>query len=93
MVILRHQFWGTPAWVESQYLGLHMTKDKPKAPGLLLISVGTMLSSMVISGFLLGYWVDAWLETQPIFMLILGAMGVVGGFLKVYKLLNDPKLQ
>lgn len=70
-----------------------MAKGKQKAPGLLLVSVGTMLSSMVISGFLLGYWVDVWLETQPIFMLVLGAMGVVGGFLKVYKLLNDPKLQ
>jgi len=74
-----------------------MTKGKarvkPKAPGLLLVSVGTMLSSMVISGFLLGYWVDTWFETQPLFMLILGGMGVVGGFLKVYKLLNDPKLQ
>ena len=74
-----------------------MTKGKArvkrKTPGLLLVSVGTMLSSMVISGFLLGYWVDTWFETQPLFMLILGGMGVVGGFLKVYKLLNDPKLQ
>ena len=66
---------------------------KPKAPGLLLISVGTMLSSMVISGFLLGYWADTWFETRPLFMLVLGGMGLVGGFLKVYKLLNDPKLQ
>ena len=66
---------------------------KPKAPGLLLVSVGTMLSSMVISGFLLGYWADTWFETQPLFMLVLGGMGLVGGFLKVYKLLNDPKLQ
>lgn len=73
-----------------------MSEDKSrgekKGPGLLLISVGTMLSSMVISGFLLGYWLDAWLETQPIFMLLLGAMGVVGGFLKVYRLLNDPNM-
>lgn len=68
-------------------------EGKPKPPGLLLISVGTMLSSMMISGFLLGYWVDSWWDTRPIFMLVLGAMGVVGGFLKVYKLLSDPKLQ
>ena len=65
----------------------------PRRPGLLLISVGTMLSSMVVAGFLLGYWVDAWLETPPIFMLIVGALGLVGGFLKVLRLLNDPKLQ
>jgi ATP synthase protein I len=70
-----------------------MTKSKPKAPGLLLISVGTMLSSTVVAGFLLGYWVDGWLETSPIFMITFGGMGLVGGFLKVYKLLTDPKLQ
>ena len=73
-----------------------MSEDKSrgdkKGPGLLFVSVGTMLSSMVISGFLLGYLLDTWLETQPIFMLLLGAMGVVGGFLKVYRLLNDPKM-
>ncbi len=74
-----------------------MTKRKSryehKAPGLLLISVGTMLSSMVVAGFLLGYWVDGWLGTSPIFMLVLGGLGLVGGSLKVYKLLTDPKLQ
>ena len=64
-----------------------------KGPGLLLISVGTMLSSVIVSGFLLGYWVDDWLETKPIFMLIFGALGFVGGFLKVFRLLNDPNLQ
>jgi ATP synthase protein I len=70
-----------------------MSKSKPKGPGLLLISVGTMLSSTVIAGFLLGYWVDGWLETSPIFMIVFGGVGLVGGFLKVLKLLNDPKLQ
>jgi len=70
-----------------------MAKSKTKGPGLLLISVGTMLSSMVVAGFLLGYWVDGWLGTSPIFMLVFGGMGLVGGFLKVYRLLNDPRMQ
>jgi ATP synthase protein I len=69
------------------------SKDESKAPGLLLISVGTMLTSMIVSGFLLGYLVDVWLQTAPVFMLALGALGFVGGFLKVYRLLNDPNLQ
>lgn len=67
--------------------------EQHKGPGLLLISVGTMLTSMIVSGFLLGYWVDAWLETKPIFMLLFGALGFIGGFLKVFRLLNDPNLQ
>lgn len=70
-----------------------MSKSKPKGPGLLLISAGTMLSSMVVAGFLLGYWVDDWLEASPIFMIVFGGLGLVGGFLKVFKLLNDPKMQ
>lgn len=67
--------------------------NKPKGPGLLLISVGTMLTSMVVAGFLLGYLLDVWFETLPIFMLLLGLLGFIGGILKVYRLLSDPNLQ
>ena len=69
-----------------------MSKNN-KGPGLLLISVGTILTSMVVAGFLLGYGLDVLFDTKPILMLILGVMGFVGGILKVYKLLNDPNLQ
>ena len=70
-----------------------LVSKKHKGPGLLLISVGTMLSSMVVAGFLLGYGLDVWLDTKPIMMVILGVLGFVGGILKVCKLLNDPNLQ
>lgn len=62
--------------------------EKPQARGLLLVGVGTMLTSMVVAGFLLGYAVDTWADTRPVFMLLLGALGLVGGFLKVFKLLT-----
>ncbi len=65
---------------------------KTKASGLLLIGVGSMLTSMIIAGFLLGYWVDVWLQTQPIFLMLLGTLGFIGGILKVYKLLTDPEM-
>ena len=65
---------------------------KNRGPGLLLISVGTILTSMVVAGFLLGYGLDVWLDTKPILMLSLGVMGFIGGILKVYRLLNDPNL-
>ncbi len=67
-------------------------RDKPKGPGLLLISLGSILTSMVVSGFLLGYALDVWLETQPIFMLLLGCLGFVGGIMKVYKMMTHPDL-
>ncbi|PCH59691.1 MAG: hypothetical protein COC05_06300 [Gammaproteobacteria bacterium] len=55
-----------------------------------MLGVGTMLTSMVVSGFLLGYLTDRWLDTSPLFMLSLGALGFIGGMLKVYKLLSKP---
>lgn len=64
-----------------------------KGPGLLLISVGTMLTSMIVAGFFLGYLLDVWLDTLPIFMLVFGVLGFIGGILKVYKLMTDPNLQ
>lgn len=63
-----------------------------KNRSLLLVGVGSMLTSIVVSGFLLGYAVDVWIDTRPIFMLLLGGLGFVGGFLKVYKLLIHPDL-
>lgn len=68
------------------------TMNPRKNRSLLLIGVGSMLTSIVVSGFLLGYFVDAWLDTRPVFMMLLGALGFVGGILKVYKLLIHPGL-
>jgi len=64
-----------------------------KGSGLLLISAGSLLTSMVVAGFLLGYGTDVLFDTQPVFFLGFGLMGFVGGILKVYRLLSDPDLQ
>ena len=58
------------------------------ARGLGLIGVGTILASMVLSGFILGYWADVWLATGPLFMLLFAGLGFVGGILKIHKLLT-----
>lgn len=65
---------------------------KPAKPGLLLLSVGTILTSMTVAGFLLGYLVDLWLDTAPVFLLLLGFLGLLGGFMRAYKLLTHPDL-
>lgn len=65
-----------------------LKSKKDNQASLLLVGVGTMLTSTVVSGFLLGYGVDYWLETTPMFMLLFGALGFVGGGLKVYKILS-----
>lgn len=62
-------------------------KEKQGA-GLLLIGVGTHLSSMTAVGFLLGYATDQWLDSTPIFMLMFGILGFVGGTIKAHKMLT-----
>ena len=62
-------------------------KADKNAPNLLLISAGSMFTSMVVAGFLVGYWVDTWFDTQPLGMFICGVLGFIGGGRKVYDLL------
>lgn len=47
--------------------------------GLLQVGAGNMFASSVIAGLVIGFAIDAWLDTAPIFMLIVGAFGFVGG--------------
>ncbi len=61
--------------------------SRQSKPAWALIGTGTLLASMVLSGFLLGYWTDVWLDTKPAFMLVFGGFGLVGGILKVHRLL------
>lgn len=67
---------------------LPATTPKPARPGLLLLGSGTLFASMVLSGFIIGYWIDVWLDTKPFFMLAFAALGLVGGMLKAHKLLT-----
>ena len=62
--------------------------NKNPLSGLLTVSAGNIFASMVISGLLLGYFLDGWLATQPVFMLSMGALGLVGGFLRAHDLLG-----
>ena len=61
---------------------------RPGGAGIALIGVGTILTSMILAGFLLGYLVDKWMDSQPLFMLVFAGLGAVGGFLKVFKMLS-----
>lgn len=58
----------------------------------LLIGSGTILSSMSISGFLIGYASDYFFNTTPLFLLLFGAIGFIGGIIRVKEMLvkNTP---
>ena len=61
--------------------------QKNKSAGLLLIGVGTHLTSMIAAGFILGYGFDYLIDSKPVFMILFGILGFIGGILKAYKLL------
>jgi len=64
---------------------------KNTGPGLLLAGVGTHLAAMVIVGFALGFGLDYLIDTKPVFMLIFGILGFIGGIMRAIELLNRFK--
>jgi len=64
-----------------------MSKKKKDSLPLLQTGVGTILSSMAVSGFLLGYVTDTFFDTAPIFMLGFGFLGIIGGIMKAHRLM------
>jgi ATP synthase protein I len=66
-------------------------KTKP-ALNFLLLSAGSVFTSMIVAGFLVGYALDMLFETTPIFMLFCGVLGFIGGILKIHKLLEKMDL-
>ena len=44
----------------------------------------------VIAGGVIGWLLDHWLSTKPVFLLIFGALGTVAGFLNVYRIAVQP---
>ena len=63
-------------------------KEKKREPlPLLQVGVGTIISSMTISGFILGYGTDYLLGTTPLFMLGFGFLGLIGGIMKAHRVM------
>ena len=73
-----------------------MTEEKKKqspaqmpAAGLALAGrVATELVAGIAVGTFLGWLIDRWLETTPVFMLILFFLGAAGGLMNIWRLLT-----
>lgn len=66
-------------------------KSKP-ALNFLLLSAGSMFTSMIVAGFIVGYVFDQLFDTTPLFLLGCGVLGFIGGILNVHKLLAKMDL-
>ncbi len=51
-------------------------------------SMGLELGLSVVVGFLIGSWLDDWLETEPWFLLIFGIAGIVAGYRSIFRLVK-----
>lgn len=61
---------------------------KPSAPLDRGISQGAELAVGVLVFFLIGFVVDSWLDTTPVFMIALTVFAVVGYFVRMYYAYN-----
>ncbi|NPA71915.1 MAG: AtpZ/AtpI family protein [Gammaproteobacteria bacterium] len=61
------------------------TQPSPAA-NYLLISAGSIFTSMLLAGFIVGYMLDHLFDTTPIFFLSCAVLGFIGGIQKVHAL-------
>lgn len=53
-----------------------------------LSSVGISLVASILIGLAMGYYLDQWLDTRPVFTLIMLLIGIISGFRNIYILTN-----
>jgi ATP synthase protein I len=65
------------------------------ALNFLLMGAGSIFTSMIAAGFIVGYALDQLFDTTPILLLACGALGFFGGMQKVMKLSSklDPVIE
>lgn len=49
------------------------------------LRVGTEIVASTVIGLGLGFYIDKWLDTRPVFLLVFFLFGVVAGFLNLYR--------
>ena len=54
------------------------------ATGKALRAATDLVAALAVGGFL-GYWLDRWLGTMPLFMIVMFFLGFAAGFLNIYR--------
>ena len=50
--------------------------------------MGLEVGLSVVVGFLIGTWLDEWLETTPWFLLIFGIAGIIAGYRSMFRMVK-----
>ena len=51
------------------------------------LRVGTEIVASTVIGLTMGYFIDQWLHTRPIFLIVFAFFGLAAGFLNLYHLM------
>jgi F0F1-type ATP synthase assembly protein I len=63
--------------------------DKPEPSKLALaFSVGTVLTSNIVGGIVIGYFLDRWLKTDPWLAVTGVILGTTSAFIGLYRIMN-----
>lgn len=49
------------------------------------LNAGLEFTAPILGGIFIGYWLDQWLDTKPIFIISLLLLGVASGIMNIYK--------
>ena len=53
--------------------------------------MGLELGLSVVVGFLIGSWLDDWLDTKPWLLLVFGVSGIIAGYRSIFRLVKKVK--
>ncbi|GAV21240.1 ATP synthase protein I [Mariprofundus micogutta] len=51
------------------------------------LRVGTEIVASTMIGLGLGFFLDRWLDTRPVFLIVFAIFGLAGGFMNLYQLM------
>lgn len=60
-------------------------RDEDKESMSVGLRAGAELVTSILAGGFIGYWLDVWLETKPIFLIAMLLLGVITGFVNVWR--------
>ncbi len=61
---------------------------KNSSKWIIYSTMGLELGVSVVVGFLLGSWLDKWLNTSPYLLLIFGVAGIIAGYRSIFRLVK-----
>lgn len=70
-----------------------VTGDGSDNPWLFVFRAGIELVSAFIVGILIGYGLDYWLSTKPIFIIIFAVLGMVAGIFNIWHLVKPGDIR